>query len=57
MHRGRGLWRALMDAVLAEARRSGADTIEIGVDSPTSSPATSTKAWASPTGSATWTAR
>jgi ribosomal protein S18 acetylase RimI-like enzyme len=32
--RGRGLGRAIMQAVLAEARRRDADTIEIGVDEP-----------------------
>jgi ribosomal protein S18 acetylase RimI-like enzyme len=32
--RGRGLGRAVMDAVLREARAEGADTIEIGVDEP-----------------------
>ena len=33
-HRGRGIGRALMEAVLAEARARGADRIEIGVDEP-----------------------
>ena len=32
--RGQGIGRALMDAVLDEARRRGADTMEIGVDEP-----------------------
>jgi ribosomal protein S18 acetylase RimI-like enzyme len=33
-HRGRGIGRALMEAVLTECRRLGADTVEIGVDEP-----------------------
>ena len=32
--RGRGLGRAIMQAVLAEARRRNVDTVEIGVDEP-----------------------
>lgn len=32
--RGRGLGRALMEAALHEARKQGADTMEIGVDEP-----------------------
>jgi ribosomal protein S18 acetylase RimI-like enzyme len=32
--RGHGIGRALMQAVLTECRRSGADTVEIGVDEP-----------------------
>ena len=32
--RGRGLGRALMEAVLREARSLGADTMDIGVDEP-----------------------
>jgi ribosomal protein S18 acetylase RimI-like enzyme len=32
--RGRGLGRALMEAALAEARRRGADSMDIGVDEP-----------------------
>jgi len=32
--RGHGLGRALMEAVLREARNRGADTMEIGVDEP-----------------------
>jgi GNAT superfamily N-acetyltransferase len=32
--RGRGLGRALMEAVLREARERGADTMDIGVDEP-----------------------
>jgi GNAT superfamily N-acetyltransferase len=32
--RGRGLGRALMEAVLREARGRGADTMDIGVDEP-----------------------
>src|SRR5215475_9559870 len=32
--RGLGIGRALMNAVLAECRRSAADTVEIGVDEP-----------------------
>ena len=33
-HRGLGIGRALMNAVLTECRRSGADRVEIGVDEP-----------------------
>lgn len=33
-HRGLGLGRALMESALREARRRGADTIDIGVDEP-----------------------
>ncbi|HEX4093026.1 MAG TPA: GNAT family N-acetyltransferase [Trebonia sp.] len=32
--RGRGLGRALMEAALGEARRRGADSMDIGVDEP-----------------------
>lgn len=32
--RGRGLGRAIMEAVLTESRRRDADTVEIGVDEP-----------------------
>lgn len=32
--RGQGLGRALMEAALAEARKQGADSMEIGVDEP-----------------------
>ena len=32
--RGHGLGRALMEAALSEARRRGADTMDIGVDEP-----------------------
>jgi GNAT superfamily N-acetyltransferase len=32
--RGKGLGRALMEAALSEARRRGADTMDIGVDEP-----------------------
>jgi len=32
--RGRGLGRALMEAALTEARRRGADSMDIGVDEP-----------------------
>jgi GNAT superfamily N-acetyltransferase len=34
VRRGNGLGRALMEAALREARESGADTMEIGVDEP-----------------------
>jgi ribosomal protein S18 acetylase RimI-like enzyme len=33
-HRGQGLGRALMEAVIREARDRGADTMDIGVDEP-----------------------
>ena len=32
--RGQGLGRALMEAALREAKRRGADTVDIGVDEP-----------------------
>ena len=32
--RGHGLGRALMEEALGEARRRGADTMDIGVDEP-----------------------
>ena len=32
--RGKGLGRALLEAALSEARRQGADTMDIGVDEP-----------------------
>jgi GNAT superfamily N-acetyltransferase len=48
--RGQGLGQALMEAALREARKRGADTMDIGVDEPDLAARHLTRASASPTG-------